>query len=114
MCTPKVFTAVPKMLFIKSNQILVHKKNLIFCVQIKKKKIHTYAFYCIICAFSGFEVHLNALSYQTLDDIAHTVHEQLLAFLQTNKLSHLTEKACLLNFHIHDYMTVLTRNPQFT
>ena len=56
--------------------------------------------------FSGFEVHLNPLRYQTLDDIAHTVHEQLLAFLQTNKLSHLAEKARLLNFHIHDYTTV--------
>ena len=76
------------------------------CANKKEKNTHTYAFYCVICAFSGFEVHLNALSYQTLDDIAHTVHEQLLAFLQTNKLSHLTEKARLLNFHIHDYTTV--------
>ena len=56
--------------------------------------------------FNGYRVVLNPLRFVTLQDIAHTVQEHLIHFLETNNLQILAEQARAMNLHIHGYDTI--------
>jgi len=56
--------------------------------------------------FHGYRVVLNPLRFVTLQDIAHTVQEHLIHFLETNNLQILAEQARTMNLHIHGYDTI--------
>ena len=56
--------------------------------------------------FNGYRVVLNPLRFLSLQDIANTVQEHLVHFLETNNLHILAEQARSIQLHVHGYDTI--------